>query len=322
MPWYSVTRSGGPQPGTGSVKETEKELDPKTTAIATVPLSETLALEWGCAISSAFLVAPFISIIDKAIFANASGVQPLGAGIVGGFKTLLTKPAYFMKQPAFLLIWGVYSGTLRMLIKAMNYKDIVANSIEAVCNSLNVSYFYPKFVGASAANVSLSVLKDLYFTRAFGKTTTASPNPTATATTAAKPPATPRPVPFRSYSLYTIRDSMTIFASFNLPQIVSANLVESFGMKSRSAEFAAQLVTPCAVQLVSTPLHLLGMDFYNSPKANVGERAAFVGREYLGTTLARMGRIFPAYGIGGVVNKQLRYQSKEFLNARHNVSSA
>ncbi|KAI8850878.1 hypothetical protein BC829DRAFT_425115 [Chytridium lagenaria] len=230
------------------------------------------------AISSALLVAPFISIIDKAIFANASGVQPLGAGITTGFKTLFTKPVYFAKQPAFLLIWA-------SMLELMSSQ----NSIEAVCNHMDANPFYPKFVGASFANVSLSVLKDLYFT---------------------PPPAPVRTVPFRSYSLYTIRDSMTIFASFNMPQMISGYLAAHWSVKPKNAEFAAQLVTPCAVQLASTPLHLLGMDYYNSPGATV---------EYIGTTLARMGRIFPAYGIGGVVNKQLRSKGKEYLNERHSI---
>ncbi|KAJ3087524.1 hypothetical protein HDU96_004479, partial [Phlyctochytrium bullatum] len=170
-----------------------KASEPAKTAKSAVPLAPIIAMEWGCAVTSALLVAPFISIIDKSIFANASGRQPLAQGILSGFTTLVTKPVYFVKQPAFLLIWGVYSGTY-----------IVANSIEAVCNHINVSYFYPKFIGSSIANVSLSVLKDLYFTRAFGKTGGASGEAAAAGAQKAAPAAPQRAVPFRSYSLYTI----------------------------------------------------------------------------------------------------------------------
>jgi hypothetical protein len=76
-----------------------------------VELAPKLGLEWTCAVSSALLVAPFISIIDKAIFSNASGRQKLTASLAEGFKTMAVKPAYFFRQPSFLLIWGVYSGT-------------------------------------------------------------------------------------------------------------------------------------------------------------------------------------------------------------------
>ncbi|KAJ3315379.1 hypothetical protein HDU76_002212 [Blyttiomyces sp. JEL0837] len=277
-----------------------------------LPLAEKLAVEWTSAITSALTVAPAISIIDKAIFANASGRERLATGIMNGVGTMLTKPVYFFRQPSFLLIWGVYSGTY-----------IVANSIESVCTHYSIDWFYPKFIGASIANVSLSVMKDLYFTRAFGKVTaspvtpTPSPAPTTTTTTTIKstpPPSSLRPVPFRSYSLYTLRDTLTIFASFNMPILVSDLLIKSNTVSSRpTADLYAQLITPCAVQIVSTPLHLLGMDYYNSPNANVSQRVKFIGREYVATTLARMGRIFPAYGIGGVANKKFRSYGKQWL---------
>lgn len=66
-----------------------------------------------------WLTAPAISIVDKAIVSNASGVEPLVPCLINGIKTFFTNPVYFVKQPSFLLIWGVYGGTY-----------IVANSIE------------------------------------------------------------------------------------------------------------------------------------------------------------------------------------------------
>lgn len=249
-----------------------------------VPIQKALLLESACAISSSALVAPIISIVDKSIFANASGKQPLVQGLISGFTTLFTKPLYFVRQPAFYLIWGVYSGTY-----------IVANSVQCICDRKNVPWQIPKFIGSSAANVGLSVLKDLYFTRAFG-------------TGAA------RPVPFASYSMYTMRDSMTIFASFNLPDVLSQNLTSNYGFTKSSADTTAQLVTPCAIQLFSTPLHLYGMDLYNRPEANKSERSTFIRREYVKTALARMGRIFPAFGIGGVANKAFRKKGAAWLS--------
>jgi hypothetical protein len=226
--------------------------------------------------------------------------------------------------------------------------DIVANSIEAVCYHNDIDPFYPKFIGASFANVSLSVLKDLYFTRAFGKTPAAgAPAPAPTTATgtppssssssssmatnakaAYKPPSAPTAaapalkVPFRSYSLYTIRDSLTIFASFNLPSMIATYLTETHSLPLHQSKTIAQLVTPCAVQLASTPLHLLGMDYYNSPQSTNGQRWEFVKREYVGTTLARMGRIFPAYGIGGVCNTYLRERGKKWMVGRYGLDSA
>ena len=261
--------------------------DPISKCLDTIPLSEKLVIETGAAIGAAAMVSPFISIIDVAIFANASGRETLTTAIRSGFKKLVFHPFQFLKQPSFFLIWGVYSGTY-----------IVANYIQAICDHQGKPWFYPKFLGTSVANVSLSVTKDLYLTRAFGK-------------------GDPRPVSLRSFGLYTARDSLTIFASFNLPTLVSSQLTSVFGMKKSLAETGAQLMTPCAVQLLSSPLHLLGMDLYNRTSATSAERLVFIRKEFVGTSLARMGRIFPAYGIGGVANKFLRALGNDWLGVRH-----
>jgi hypothetical protein len=74
---------------------------------------------------------------------------------------------------------------------------------------------------------------------------------------------------------------------------------------------SSQLIAPCAVQFLSSPLHLYGMDRYNRPQlthADAPSRRQFIQREYVKTTLARIARIFPAFGIGGVANRYLRHQ--------------
>jgi hypothetical protein len=72
--------------------------------------------------------------VDKAIVSNASGVEPLVPCLINGIKTFFTNPVYFVKQPSFLLIWGVYGGTY-----------IVANSIEVtnLCTLLSSTHCCP-----------------------------------------------------------------------------------------------------------------------------------------------------------------------------------
>lgn len=253
----------------------------------TSPLFARVLVEASAATLSALTVAPAISIVDKAIVSNASGLEPLIPCLLNGIKTMFARPVYFFKQPSFLFIWGVYSGTY-----------IVANNIEALCERSERSSFYPKFVGSSAANVSLSVLKDKAFARMFGT-------------------GTPRPMPMTSMGLFATRDSMTILASFSLPDIVSKKFFQPAGMSKPTADFTAQLVTPVTMQIFSTPLHLLGLDLYNKETAASAERWAFVGREYAKTMLARMARILPAFGVGGVVNKQVRSSGRNFLVAKY-----
>jgi hypothetical protein len=72
------------------------------------------------------------------------------------------------------------------------------------------------------------------------------------------------------------------------------------------AASVAQFVTPAAVQILSTPLHLLGLDLYNREGVSKGERARRVARDWFKSSLARMGRIIPAFGVGGVVNTKVR----------------
>ena len=74
-------------------------------------LSMRLIVESNAAIISAMCVAPIVSIVDKAIVSNASGLEPLVPCLIKGFKSFFTNPLKFLRQPSFLLIWGVYSGT-------------------------------------------------------------------------------------------------------------------------------------------------------------------------------------------------------------------
>jgi hypothetical protein len=88
----------------------------------------------------------------------------------------------------------------------------------------------------------------------------------------------------------------------------------------------AQLVTPVAAQLIAGPLHYVGLDCYNRPLTKQGgygslasqltERARFLYRG-VGTVVgARMARILPGYGIGGVWNTRLRSEWREALIQR------
>ncbi|KAI3660092.1 hypothetical protein MP638_002434 [Amoeboaphelidium occidentale] len=218
------------------------------------------------------MVSPAISIIDKAIISNAAGTDPLLSSIKKSLKHMITSPVAFLKQPSVLLIWFVYAGTY-----------ITGNCIERLSIHWNKEPFYPKFLASSATNVTLSVAKDRVFARMFGK-------------------GPIRPLPYPSYLLFGARDSLTILAGFSLPPLIS-----QYSQKYTTSNYDTliQLSVPCLMQFISTPMHLLGLDLYNRPEGN---RVEFIRKEYWKTSFARISRIFPAYGIGGVVNKKLRKQ--------------
>ncbi|KAL7751324.1 hypothetical protein RI367_003184 [Sorochytrium milnesiophthora] len=253
--------------------------------VPSVSVPRLLMLEWTAATLTAAAVSPFISIVDKAIIANASGAQKLGDCLREGFSMLFRRPLTFARQPSFLLVWIVYTGTY-----------ITANTIESMYTHYNKPWALPKFLGTSAANISLMLWKDRAFTRWFGTTQ-------------------PRPVPLPSFALFAARDAMTMGASFTLPNTVSQQLRQaSPGVSKGQADFLAQLLLPCAMQVVSTPMHLTALDLYNRPNCTAPQRYAFVRQQYFAALGARIGRILPAYGVGGNLNRALRTQLKsQFL---------
>lgn len=148
--------------------------------------------------------------------------------------------------------------------------------------------------------MSVCVYKDSQFAKLFGS----SSAPAAR-------------IPKLSYALFACRDSLTVFASFNLPTIIAPRLAElPESVKSRFSKIlstesgrtnTAQFMAPAAMQVFSTPLHLLGLDLYNrQAKLGISERSLMVVKNWAVCSFARMGRIVPAFGVGGVVNAQMR----------------
>ncbi len=68
------------------------------------------------------------------------------------------------------------------------------------------------------------------------------------------------------------------------------------------------------VQFVATPIHLLGLDLYNRTGVSMKDRLSHLGKIYINSVALRMLRFLPAYGIGGVVNIELR---KYLLKKEH-----
>lgn len=119
---------------------------------------------------------------------------------------------------------------------------------------------------------------------------------------------------------------MTIFASFNLPTIIAPRLAElpapvkerfsSIISTEKGRTTTAQFIAPAAMQIFSTPIHLLGLDLYNRQgRIGINERVARIVRDWGVSALARMGRIVPAFGVGGVVNTRVRRDLMEKLES-------
>ncbi|KAK3311759.1 hypothetical protein B0H66DRAFT_475944 [Apodospora peruviana] len=250
-------------------------------------LSMRVAADAISAASAAVLVAPIISIIDRSIMENASGRRSLGASLRASLRSLLLRPHHLVLSKPFALIFMLYGGTY-----------LTANTLDTVTSTVqnrpatHVTSGTAKFASSSAANIGLCIYKDQVFVRMFGP-----------------PGVVPRPVAMPSYLLFAARDCMTIFASFNVPSLLGPVLTKHVSdkiQKYASGQTLAQFAAPAAVQLASTPVHLLGLDIYNRPLTSWRDRWVAVKKNWAVSTAARICRIVPAFGVGGVVNYKMR----------------
>lgn len=223
---------------------------------------------------------------------NASGRAPsVSSSLRASVAALFRKPRAALLSRPTGLIFLLYGGTY-----------LTANAVDTFSSTVlrpdrpasAVSSGPAKFAASSAANVALCIYKDRAFVRMFAN-------------------GPPRPVPVPCYALFALRDCITIFASFNIPPLLgpcidarlSADMARHF-----SGHTAAQFLAPAAVQLLSTPLHLLGLDLYNRPgrppQVSWSNRCRVVCSNWLVSAAARICRIVPAFGVGGVVNFKLR----------------
>lgn len=235
-----------------------------------------MELEVLTGIISGATVAPIVSVVDKAIFSNASGKASFTESFKESAMLVMRKPVQFLKGPSFLWIWAVYGATY-----------IASNCTDRYARTRGVDPASSVLAATSATNIGMSVIKDRAFSRMYGTTA-------------------PRPLPFTSLACYATRDFITVSASFTLVAPFARELQSLFGLNATTALLLSQLTCPLVAQLVNTPIFLYGMDLYNKPEATSAQRVDFIKAQYWKTWLSRIARIGPAFSIGGVVNRFLR----------------
>ncbi|KAJ5681699.1 uncharacterized protein N7477_001639 [Penicillium maclennaniae] len=282
-----------------------------TSAWNTKDLALRLGVDVASAASAGALTCPLITIIDRAIIEKASKGFPIRQTITSCLKSMITKPGAFFTSTPFLLIYALYSSTY-----------LTANTIDTVTSTLrNQSYDTvtpgpAKFISTTVVNMAICVYKDARFAKIFG----AQPNSASSPSTChPKPTATGPQIPKVSYTLFCLRDSITIFASFNVPPLIAPSIPDFIASTPSMKSAVAQFSCPALMQFASTPMHLLGLDLFN--RQPVGglpwtDRMARIRRDYVPSCFARMGKIVPAYGIGGVVNVRMRAMLMEKIQGK------
>mmetsp|Transcript_8323 Transcript_8323/g.12328 ORF Transcript_8323/g.12328 Transcript_8323/m.12328 type:complete len:373 (-) Transcript_8323:1213-2331(-) len=243
-------------------------------------------------------VAPFMTVVDKAIVQRAAGTHSVLSSAGQSLQGMLRNPVAYVKSPMFLMMWGVYAATYT-----------TANCIKTVCEheSSSVSKDHAKaslFVGTTAVNSGTTLLKDRAYATMFG-----------TSGAAVK-------VPMVTYGLWGLRDCMVIGSSFVLPDLVGSALHERTNMEKAQADRIAQFFCPVATQFLAGPVQLLGLDFYNRPLHDLStyeatlERLRLLKTNFMSIVGARIARIAPAYGIGGIGNTYFRDSWRAMILSR------
>merc|ERR1712060_269659 len=200
---------------------------------------------------------------------------------------------------------GMVMGVYGLTYGANNAVDVISERYDVGAATQNMM----KLFGATGAYTTSSILKDVAFAKMFSKA--------AEAATEVK-----RAVPLTTYGTFLFRDALIIGAGFILPAMVAGGIKSSSSMDPKTADKVAQLATPCCMQTLITPIHLFGLNLYNQPKATTNERMRAVMKTYPEATGVRMFRFLWAYGVGGLVNKELNQRARNWTVARYASQSA
>jgi hypothetical protein len=278
-------------------------------------LREKLLGDVAIAFSVTGTIAPFLTVVDKALVQRSVGSHTIWSSGVESVRAMVRNPVAYFKSPTFLWMWATYALTysaansLRTWTEHQEYvaasqsKRVAATASSSTNHPPSTSNTATLFVGVTIVNTSASLVKDRAYARMFGNAAAAS-------------------VPPISYALWITRDFTVIGSSFILPGHVAAVLQESTSLQEKQALKIAQVATPMVAQLIAGPLHFVGLDCYNrnldhlSIHRQVAERTKFLASGFREVVAARMVRILPGYGVAGVWNTSLRGQWRDVLIRR------
>ncbi|CAM9553791.1 unnamed protein product, partial [Heterosigma akashiwo] len=258
-----------------------------TEARKKAPLSAVIAVDCVSAVAASVAVSPFVAIIDQAVGASAAGAKTLTKALKENLAELFLRPTQFARNPTFLLMCGVYSGTYA----AANIADSVSDRVKQNASTPTVvaaaiARGLPKFISSSGANMTLAIYKDIYIARMYSS----------------GPPA---PLPLMAFSMFAARDLVTMASSFTLPAQFSIYLHEEQGWSRERSQLFAQLSLPVAFTAVTCPMHLMGLNYINAPNATLPERMSFLKEKVVGSSPSEASEFSPRL-VGRRTNTKLK----------------
>ncbi|MCJ1284576.1 hypothetical protein MMC26_003909 [Xylographa opegraphella] len=155
----------------------------------------------------------------RSIILRTSTPTPLPILLRSSIRIAVSSPHHFLISPPALLVTLLYFGTYT----TANLTDTITSTITALPAS-TVSAGPAKFLATTATNMSLCLYKDAQFARMFGSHSSTS--------------TLKKVVPKTALALFALRDSLTVFASFNVPPLLAPVL---------GSQNAAQFLAPAGV---------------------------------------------------------------------------
>lgn len=249
-----------------------------------------------------------ISIIDYSIIAKVAGVTDSSKKeLIKGCKTLCTAPhKFFLKSTE-----NNYAKVYRACATVYFWTYAFSNSAKSMLESRG---YRPEQVNLGAGiasglvNIALTVWKDGIILKVL-------------------PPKDPNdlklaklPVPIFSRSLFAVRDMLTCIAAFTIAPEVANYLARKYNPNQLplSANDIGQIVTPAALQTVTTLIHITAIRYQRTNGAlTMPDLTKSLRDNYLQATTLRVCRIIPAFGIGGILNRETRWSLLDKAEPKH-----
>ncbi|KAB2103497.1 hypothetical protein AG0111_0g8416 [Alternaria gaisen] len=273
-------------------------------------LAAVLAGDVAAATISATAISPILTVIDRSVVENAAPAnQLLLSTLRTNILNSVRRPRLLFATKPFLYMWTLYAATYT----TANAVESIGTALTAGADRILISSI--TFISTCLVNVPLGVWKDMRFVQTYGRSVeqvkfskmVGNTRPVASPTRSTSPARATRSSRTVA-ATFLFRDAITIFGSISLPPMLSSavSAPDPLIPDPSTKNAAIQIFTPVLSQVVATPLHLLGLDFYTSPESSSVERTQRIKSALLPTTAIRCARIIPAFGIGMVMNTWLR----------------
>lgn len=276
--------------------------------------ASTAAADCATAVAVALTAAVPISIIDYSIMARVAGVsKSSGQELLKGIRTVLFRPHKFFLPCAENKCALVY----RVCATTYGLTYIGSNLSKSYCEShgMPAEANWAAGIVSGVINTFLTIWKDSIILRALPPV---NPNDLSSAK---------KPVPWMTRALFCGRDTLTCVAAFTLAPMIAVWL-SGFTYHQRRIPHAnglvlpenegkvklplspvdtAQIVTPALLQFLTTLMHITAIRYRQTyPHFSWTDLSESLKSTYLSSTLLRMCRIVPAFGIGGIMNREMR----------------